>query len=155
MKIASFKKSKSGFTLIEFAIVLVLAAILASVAMPIYLGFTDGAKWSEAKTATSMLKRTVETYSAKFGDDISGLVEADGTALSFAKLKISPNAFTTLQFFDAGDIQFSWETDGKDGDFVIQVDASTVVGGGLSGVGPRTGIGFYRSLDNSWNGQMR
>ena len=152
MKIAVSPRAKKGFTLIEFAIVIVMAAILASVAMPIYLGFTDGAKWSEGMTSASALKRAVEVYSARYSDNISGLVEGNGLNLSFDKLKLSPAAFTALQFFDAIDFIFTFETDGTDGEFIITVTAS---GGGLSNAGPKNGTGFYRSLDNTWNGNLK
>ncbi len=152
MKIVISPRAKKGFTLIEFAIVIVMAAILASVAMPIYLGFTDGAKWSEAQTSASALKRAVEVYKAKYGGNLSGLAEGNGLNLSFDKLKLSPVAFTALQFFDAIDFIFTFETNGTDGHFIITVTAS---GGGLSNAGPQAGVGFYRSLDNTWNGNLK
>ncbi|MCD4657069.1 MAG: prepilin-type N-terminal cleavage/methylation domain-containing protein [Planctomycetes bacterium] len=152
MKRTISARAKKGFTLIELAIVMVMAAILASVAMPIYLGFTDGAKWSEAITATSSLKRSVEVYKAGHSNNISGMNEGNGLVLSFDDLKLSSAAFTTLQFFDAVDFILTFETDGTDGEFIITVTAS---GGGLSNAGPQNGTGFYRSLDKSWNGSLK
>ena len=151
----SFIKKKQGFTLIEFAIVIVMASILASVATPIYFGFTDGAKWTEAKTVVSALKRQVEVYKALKDNDISGLAQGNGTNLSFKTLSLSQADFTSLQYFDPEDFQFVFDNDGTDGLFTIYVNAANSGVGGLSSVGPEAGEGWYKSVDNSWSGELK
>ena len=154
MSSAKFRKRNSGFTLIEFAIVIVMASILASVATPIYFGFTDGAKWTEAKTVAGTLKRQIDVHKAKTEGSILDLAEGDGTTLSFDKLRISKAVFTSLQYFDPKDFLFTYETDGTDGNYIIYVDASIDPAGGLSNVGPESGTAWYKSIDNSWNGEF-
>ena len=66
-----------GFTLVELAIVVVIAGILAAVAIPIYNGLVADAKWSEAKTTLGSVKTVWDTYKARYGNyDAAGNVGA-------------------------------------------------------------------------------
>lgn len=56
-----------GFTLIELAIVVVIAAILAAVALPIYQGMVDDAKYSEAEATVGSIATGLDTYRGRFG----------------------------------------------------------------------------------------
>lgn len=56
-----------GFTLIELAIVVVIAAILAAVALPIYQGMVDDAKYSEAEATVGSIATGLDTYRGRYG----------------------------------------------------------------------------------------
>ena len=51
-----------GFTLIELAIVIVIAGILAAVAIPIYQGLVDDAKYTEGEAALATVKTAMDTW---------------------------------------------------------------------------------------------
>jgi len=65
----SSKASRSrGFTLIELMIVVVIVAILAGSAVPIYQGFTSQAYGTEVKSALAALRRAQRAHKAEFGE---------------------------------------------------------------------------------------
>ena len=131
-----------GFTLIELAIVIVIAALLAAVAVPIYNGIVRDSKWSEAKTAVGTIKAAVDPYYAKtqgdLGDLNSGAPMTD--AGNLALLKLDPAAFDSLQYFFATNFVLNI-VPGAVGPPVVP-DTYTIVvgpvlaGGGQSGNGP-------------------
>ncbi|MCC7430015.1 prepilin-type N-terminal cleavage/methylation domain-containing protein [bacterium] len=51
----SFRKEEKGFTLIEILVVVIIVAILAAVAAPIYFGYVEKAKKSEAESVVSSI----------------------------------------------------------------------------------------------------
>lgn len=65
-------KNKSGFTLIELMIVIAIVGILASVAIPQYVKYTNRTKFTEVILATAQYK-TSATLAYEVGIPISGL----------------------------------------------------------------------------------
>ncbi len=67
LKIGLFKQKPHeprGFTLIELVVVILIVAVLASVAIPIITGRIFEAKWSEANAAAGTIRIAVSTYVA-------------------------------------------------------------------------------------------
>ena len=100
------------FTLIELAIVIVIAAILAAVAIPIYQGIVDDSKWSEGKTAIGTIKNAVDVYLASNNDFAqlltdAGVAVADKTAVAVNTLEqnlgMGSDSLASLQYFLATD----------------------------------------------------
>lgn len=60
-------KKARGFTLIELIIVILMVAILAAVAVPIFRGHVDKAKWSEGKAAMGTIATAIRVYHAEKG----------------------------------------------------------------------------------------
>nr|WP_136250304.1 prepilin-type N-terminal cleavage/methylation domain-containing protein [Ningiella ruwaisensis] len=53
------KSAQKGFTLIELMIVVAIIGILAAIALPAYQNYTDRAKFSELKTASTSARSAV------------------------------------------------------------------------------------------------
>lgn len=79
------KKRSRGFTLVELMVVLVIIGILASLAIPRFMGVSDKAKMSEFKP---VLKQAVTLYNAYFQEKetyrtSSGTIAAGNSDIGF------------------------------------------------------------------------
>jgi prepilin-type N-terminal cleavage/methylation domain-containing protein len=92
-----FRNNEKGFTLMEIVIVIVILGILALLAIPRLLGFTEQAEISSDKEYAAVVARAAELYDAAHSKDnpvvattqalleTADLVEYDATALQFDK----------------------------------------------------------------------
>ena len=71
--------NKKGITLIELLIVMVIVAILAAIAVPMYTGYMTRARRADAKTALEQLRAAEEMRRAEYGA-YSGDLAALGTS---------------------------------------------------------------------------
>lgn len=124
--------SKKGFTLVELMVVILIVAILASVAIPIMRGRIDDAKWSEAASSAGSIRTAVR---AKFAESPATVAEYAGATLDDQTVRRS------LGFGD-GDLEGTYFTaasyeitsiDATNGNAVI-----TVTGGGNAPEGTAT-----------------
>jgi len=111
-----YKAGRSGFTMVELLIVLIIVGILAAVAAPIYSGNTQRAIASDAVAAMSLIRQAEREYALK--NNGTFLVVADqalyGSALN-VDLKVA-------QYFSNGSFGISTPTV-----FPVTMD-STLVG---------------------------
>ncbi len=62
------KIDRSGFTLIELMVVIMIVGILAAVAVPLMRGQIDSAKWSEGKVIMCTIATALRAYCAEKDD---------------------------------------------------------------------------------------
>ena len=68
-------KSKTGITLIELLIVVVIVGILAAIAVPMYTGYMQRARRVDAKTALEQVRASQEMRRAERGSYSTDLTE--------------------------------------------------------------------------------
>jgi prepilin-type N-terminal cleavage/methylation domain-containing protein len=73
-------KSRSGFTLVEMLIVIIVLGILAMIVVPQVAVSTEDAKLKTLQTNLSTLRSAVEIYYAQHGQTYPGVHKNDGTA---------------------------------------------------------------------------
>lgn len=61
------KRDRSGFTIVELLIVVVVIGILAAIVIVAYNGITDNAKISAAKSAVTQTVKLFDLYALKYG----------------------------------------------------------------------------------------
>ena len=94
-------KARRGFTLIELMIVVIIVAILAAAAVPIYNSFTSRAYGTEVQTALSTLRTAQRAYKAAKGSyagDKSTLVDGG---------YVSQSDFADMQYVDWSQLSVS------------------------------------------------
>ena len=151
------EETMKGFTLIELAIVIVIAALLAAVAVPIYNGIVADSKWSEAKNAVGTIKAAVDPYKAAKGGELAALSAAAGfapTSALLTELKLADDAFSTLQYFDAADFSMTVVDNVSPIADTYTVTCTAVAGGGQSLNGPG-GTGTYTSATGQYTGNLQ
>jgi len=73
-------KRRTGFTLIELMIVVLIVAVLAAVLVPFMRARVEAAKWSEGKAGAGTIASALRAYAAEQGND------GDYANLTVAKL---------------------------------------------------------------------
>src|SRR4030066_2412877 len=72
-------KSNRGITLIELLVVIMIVAILAAIAIPMYTNYMQRARRADAKTALEQLRASQEMFRAEKGSYSINLVELINT----------------------------------------------------------------------------
>ncbi|MCH7559433.1 MAG: prepilin-type N-terminal cleavage/methylation domain-containing protein [Planctomycetes bacterium] len=133
-------KAKSGFTLVEILIVVVILGILAAIVIPQFTEASTEAKTSSLMTDLQTMRSQIELYKVQHNDDlptdgtagfvlamtaqtdIYGAVWASGPAYGPYVQKIPTNAFTDKETVDVlggalGDDSHGWGFDPVTGAF--------------------------------------
>jgi len=108
-----------GFTLVELMVGILIVAILATAAIPIFRGSTDAAKWSEGKAIMGTMATALRTHVALNGPSSVGTP-------TLAELGILPGVLDGAYFTggESGAGDFSWViNDDNPLDFLITATA--------------------------------
>ncbi len=87
---------KRGFTLVELAIVIVIAGILAAVAIPIYQGIVEKSKWSEGKSCAGLIQAALKVLKAENSGTIPTTISAG--AIVYSDLDLEATEFDGSNF---------------------------------------------------------
>ena len=107
-----------GFTLIELMIVIIIIGILASVGVPMYLGYVKDAKVASAKSVITIIVNSEKVYNQRTGTFINvSTAEFEGVPAN-NPLRIDvrdATQFWTLVVDSANDTGFDTTATGKEG----------------------------------------
>ncbi|MCA9583001.1 MAG: type II secretion system protein [Myxococcales bacterium] len=133
---------KSGFTLIELMVVVAIVGILAAIAVPVFSGYVNRAKASEAINFIGIIRLRQESYRSEFGQYADAPVATDSTAgLTFTPTTV-PGALPTM--WPSTGVS-AWIQLGAAPDGPVRCQFATV--GGAPASAP-AGLGF--SNNNFW-----
>ena len=96
---------------------IVLAGVLAAIAIPIYQGFVDDAKWSEAEVTLNSIQSSAELYKSEYGPkalatiDIPAAPSFDSDA-QWAALGFDTDQFLYMAYWDPQAFSFSGDATG-------------------------------------------
>ena len=122
-------KAKSGFTLVEILIVVVILGILAAVVIPQFTEASTEAKTSSLCTDLQMMRSQIELYKIQHNDDLPG----DGTA-SFVDALIGQTDVAGAAGTDYGPYIQKFPLNQFNDLDTVQVEAGTAgLGGGNTG----------------------
>ena len=141
---------KKGFTLIELAIVIVIAAILSAVAVPIYQGYVKDSKWSEANMSIGSFVSGMRVYYA-YNSNSFAAIESSGSWAKISVIAIDigilPESLQSLRYFDSDDFVYCIDSNNN---YAVACLADLGAGGGSSKNGPNEGHMVFDS-NTGWD----
>lgn len=138
------KNNKSGFTLLEIIIVIIIVGVLASLALPRFFSTVEYSKSTEALTSMSAIRQSMERCYLMSPGTYSGCGDGGFSELDIEDPALSPNAHFTYAITGANATGYTITatrsaSDGGDGASTVVILQNT------AGV-TRSGTGVYSGL---------
>jgi prepilin-type N-terminal cleavage/methylation domain-containing protein len=92
------KRAKKGFTLVELMIVVAIMGVLAAIAVPLYTGYIEDARQSEATANLQVIRTLEEQNLADAGVYVAGSYTETSTTLQTALEGFQPGPATELSY---------------------------------------------------------
>ena len=101
------KRNQQGFTLIELMIVVAIIAILAAIAIPLYLNYTAQAEGSEGPSLASALQTDIATFYSENGhfplnNQSAGAASPQSISGKYVQSVTNNNGLITVLFKSSG-----------------------------------------------------
>ncbi|MEA2435294.1 MAG: type pilus assembly protein PilA [Actinomycetota bacterium] len=96
-KLGNRDRTDRGFTLIELLVVILIIAILAAIAIPIFLNQRKKSYVAQSQSALKNAATAIESYSIETGGDFTGIDGADSVANNAAYQLLSANGYKKAQ----------------------------------------------------------
>jgi prepilin-type N-terminal cleavage/methylation domain-containing protein len=93
---------KTGFTLIELMIVIVIVSILAALVIPLLLSRVEKAKYSEGKSIAGQIATAVRAYAAEVGVIDAAITVSLTDDLGFKEHELDAKYFTQINMTVTG-----------------------------------------------------
>ncbi len=92
----NLRTRESGFTLIEVLVVVIIVAILAAVAFPIYQNYVKGAYASDAQSAIGSIYNAAQMYYQDIGEWPDGLEQLEPKYIQMQNSTMRQWSFTII-----------------------------------------------------------
>ncbi len=129
------RKEEKGFTLMEIIIVIVILGILALLAIPRLLGFTEQAEIASDKEYAAVIARAAELYWASHNEEINGdtatntesatMADVDGDMEILVDDGLVDAPTTAIQYNDGAVDLITVEVDSATGVAEVTIDYGT------------------------------
>ncbi|MGE0433449.1 MAG: type IV pilin protein [Planctomycetota bacterium] len=122
-----------GFTLVELAIVIVIAGILAAVAIPIYQGAIERAKWAEGKSNAGAIMAPLKVSVAEQSGAFPAAAVIGASAINYSFLALTPADYDSSNFLNSA-FTCTNVVPGPPATWQISVASGTTAGGPQVGI---------------------